>query len=326
MYDVITVGSATVDALARTEFCEMTHDRHDDECIAYPVGSKILMEELILTVGGGGTNTAVSLARLGHKVAFIGKIGSKYNSKRVIEELKKEKVNTSLVIRSKTGHTGYSIILDSKKHDRTILSFRGSNNDLGFNEIDFKKIKTKWFYFSSMIGKSFKTLEKIASYAEKNKIKIAFNISSYLAKKGKNHLKNILKKTKILVLNKEEARLLVGKGDIKNLLKKLIELSPNIVAITDGKHGVFVYENGIFYSGKPHNVNIVETTGAGDAFASSFLCGIIRKNNVEFALRLGMTNAESVIQHHGAKEKLLTYNEALKIMKKRPIKLIKKKL
>ena len=326
MYDVITVGSATVDALARTEFCEMIHDKKNKECIAYPVGAKILMEELVLTTGGGGTNTAVSLARLGHKVAFLGKIGSKYNSKRVIQQLKEEKVNTSLIIRSKTGRTGYSIVLDSKKHDRTILSFRGSNNDLGFNEIDLKKLKTKWFYFSSLMGKSFRTLEKIANYASKNKIKIAFNISSYLAKKGPSYLGNILKKTDILVLNKEEACILVGKNKIEKLLKKLNKLGPDVIAITDGKKGVYVYNNDHIYYGKPTNVKIVETTGAGDAFASSFLCGIIRKNDIEFAMRLGMTNAESVIQHHGAKEKLLKYNEALKIMKKRPIKIIKKKI
>ena len=283
MYDIITIGSATVDALARTEYCDMIHDKNKKELIAYPVGSKILMDELILTVGGGGTNTAVCLARLGHKVAFLGKIGSKYNSKRVIQQLKKEKVNTSLVIRSKTGRTGYSIILDSKKHDRTILSFKGSNNDLRFNEINLKKLKTKWFYFSSMIQNSFKTQEKIANYAEKNNIKIIYNISSYLAKKGKKHLKKILNKINILVLNKEEAELLVGKVDIKNLLKKLTELGPNIVAITDGKHGVYVYDNSNIYSGKPHNINIVETTGAGDAFASSFLSGFIRKDDIEFA-------------------------------------------
>ena len=326
MYDVITVGSATVDALARTEVCEMIHDKKNKECIAYPVGAKILMKELILTVGGGGTNTAVSLSRLGHKVAFLGKIGSKYNSKRVIQQLKQERVNTSLVIRSKTGRTGYSIVLDSKKHDRTILTFKGSNNDLGFNEINFKKLKTKWFYFSSMIGKSFETLEKIASYAHKNNIRIAFNISSYLAKKGPSYLGSILKKTDILVLNKEEAGILVENYKIEKLLKKLNKLGPNIVAITDGKKGVYVYNDNQIYYGKPTNVKIIETTGAGDAFASSFLCGIIRKNDTEFAMKLGMTNAESVIQHHGAKEKLLKYNEALKVMKNKPIRIIKKKI
>ncbi len=324
MYDVITVGSATVDALVRTEFSEMIHDKKNKECIAYPAGSKILMKELVLTTGGGGTNTAVALARLGHKVAFLGKVGSKYNSTMVIKELKKEKVGTSLIVRSKTGRTGYSIVLDSKKHDRTILAFKGSNNDLRFNEIRIKKLKAKWFYFSTMMGESFKTLEKLADYAKKHHIKIAFNISSYLAKKGKNYLKSILKKTDILVLNKEESELLVGRGSMESMLKRLTVLGPETAVITNGKKGVYVLQNDDdFYYGKPNNVKVVETTGAGDAFASSFLSGIIKRNDIEFAIRLGITNAESVIQHHGAKEKLLAYNEALGIMKKTPRKIIK---
>ena len=324
MYDVITIGSATVDALVRTEFFEMVHGKKKEECIAYPVGSKILMKELLLTTGGGGTNTAVALARLGHKVAFLGKVGSKYNSSRVIMELKKEKVNTSLIVRSKTGRTGYSIVLDSKKHDRTILAFKGSNNDLSFREIKLKKLKTRWFYFSTMMGESFRTLEKLADYASKNNIKIAFNISSYLAKKGKVFLGKILKKIDILILNMEEASLLSGKRDkVGNLLKKLSKLGPKIVAITDGKKGAYAYDGKYVYYGRPHNIKIVETTGAGDAFGSSFLSGIIKKDDIKFAIGLGMTNAESVIQHHGAKEILLTYNEALKAMKRRPRKIIK---
>ena len=167
-------------------------------------------------------------------------------------------------------------------------------------------------------------MEKLASYASKNNIKIAFNISPYLAKKGKKFLGNILKKTSILILNKEEAELLSGKKDkVGNLLKNLSKLGLSIVAITDGEKGVYAYDKKNMYYGKPHNVKIVETTGAGDAFASSFLSGIIKKNDIKFAIDLGMTNAESVIQHHGAKEILLTYSEALKAMKKRLRKIIK---
>lgn len=324
MFDVITVGSATVDVFVRTEFCDMVKEKGKD-CIAYPVGSKILVDELILTTGGGGTNTAVSLARLGHKVAFLGKIGTFENSRRVMLDLQNEYVNTSLVVRKPNSRTGYSIILDSVKHDRTILVFRGSNNDLRLNEVKLRKLKTKWFYFSTMMGQSYKTLEKLALYAEKNKIKIMFNISSYLAKKGINYLKPILKRANILVLNKEEAALLAGKGKIRNLLKRLHKAGPKIVAITDGEHGVYISDQNYFYHAKPHKVKVVETTGAGDAFASSFLSGIIKKNDVELAIKLGMTNAESVIKYHGAKNRLLTYNEALRQMKKMPIKVIKKK-
>lgn len=323
MYDVITVGSAAVDALVRTEFSEMVHDKKK-EFIAYPVGAKILMKELVLTTGGGGTNTAVALARLGHKVAFLGKVGSKYNSSRVIKELKSEKVGTSLIVRSKSGRTGYSIVLDSKRHDRTILAFKGSNNDLKFKEIRLKKLKTKWFYFSTMMGASFRTLEKLASYAKKRNINIAFNISSYLAKKGKKFLGNILKNVDILILNREEAELLIGRKErLEILLKSLTGLGPKIVAITDGNNGAYAIYGNMIYCGNPHNVKVVETTGAGDAFASSFLSGMIKKDSIEFAIDLGMTNAESVIQHHGAKNILLTYSAALKAMKRRPRKIMK---
>jgi ribokinase len=316
MYDVITVGSATVDALVKTEFCEMLYGKNKEECVAYPTGSKILIEELNLTVGGGGTNTAVALAKLGHKVAFLGKIGTHENSKRVMESLKKVNVSTSLVIRAKSGRTGYSIILDSLKHDRTILNFRGSNNNLKIHDVPLRKLKTKWFYFSSMIHESFHTLEKLADYAEKNRIKVAFNTSSYLARRGKKYLGKILRKIEILILNYEEAQLLVGKSqDMKTLLDKIQRLGPRIVAITDGKRGVYVIGDGIYYRGHASNVKVAETTGAGDAFASTFLSGMIRKENIEFALKLGMANAESVIQKHGAKEGLLSYNKAMRAMK-----------
>jgi len=326
MYDVITVGSAIVDAYAKTEFSKIIKRRGRGALIAYPCGSKILVQDLILSVGGGGTNSAVALSRLGHKVAFLGKLGAKGNALRVMSDLKKEKVDTSLVIQSKRGRTGYSIILDSKGHDRTILVFRGSNNDLNYNEIRIKKMRTRWFYFSAMMGKSFKTLEKLSEHAARNNIKIVFVLSSYLAEKGVRYLRDIIKTAYILVLNKEEACVLVGNCTTKNLLKRLQKLGPEIIAITDGIKGVNILHNNYLYYGKSHKIKIVETTGAGDAFASSFLSGIIRKNDVEFAMKLGMTNAESVIQHHGTKSKLLSYREALGIMNKKPIRVTKSKL
>jgi len=60
------------------------------------------------------------------------------------------------------------------------------------------------------------------------------------------------------------------------------------------------------------NKEDVETTGAGDSFSSAFLAGIIIKKDIDFALSLGQANAESVIQHIGAKNRLLRLNEALR--------------
>ncbi|MFH1850271.1 MAG: PfkB family carbohydrate kinase [archaeon] len=313
MYDVITVGSATVDMFAKTQFSELIKiisPKREIDLLAYPAGSKILIEELQYSVGGGGTNSAVALSRLGLKVAFLGKIGQGFHSELVLASLKKERVDTSLVCRDKS-RTGYSIILDARGEDRTILAYKGSNNDLGYSEIRTSRLRTGWFYFSSMMGKSFRSMEKLAGFARKNGIKIAFNPSSYLAEMGADHLSHILKATEILILNDDEARLLVGDCPVLGLPRMLSLIGPRIVVVTMGSKGSLAYSGGKLYRVKPRKIRVVETTGAGDAFASGFLAGIIRKHDITFALQLGALNAESVIQHHGAKNNLLSWRKAV---------------
>ena len=83
MYDVITVGSATVDAFAYTErskVIKVEKRAKEQDFIAYPSGTKILLNRLLFMTGGGGTNTAVAFSRLGLKVAYLGKIGNDSNS------------------------------------------------------------------------------------------------------------------------------------------------------------------------------------------------------------------------------------------------------
>ena len=327
MYDVITVGSATVDVFARTHFSELIKiidPKGETDLLAFPSGSKILIDDIEFNTGGGGTNTAVALSRLGHKVAFVGKLGKGTNSEFIHKNLVKEKVH--LLCAHGKGNTGYSIILDTLEHDRTILTYKGINDQLSIKEIPLKKLKTKWLYFGAMMGESFKTLEELADFAHRKNIKIAFNPSTYLAEKGAKYLRKILNNTDLLVLNKEEASLLVGQEHIEDVLFKLRGLGPKIVAVTDGKNQLYVIDKEHIYTAKPPKVKVVDSTGAGDAFASSFLCGIMRKNNIEFAIKLGLANSISVIKYYGAKNILLTYKEAMNAIKRLKIKIHKKKI
>ena len=326
MYDVITVGSATLDVFARTKFSELIKiidPKGETDLLAFPSGSKILIDELEFTTGGGGTNTAVALSRLGHKVAFLGKLGEGTNSDFIRKNLGGE--NIDFLCAHGKGLSGYSVILDTLEHDRTILTYKGINDELRQDEVPYKKLKTKWFYFSAMMGQSFHTLERLAEFARTNKIKIAFNPSMYLAEKGSRNLKNILDRTELLVLNKEEACLLVGQGLVEDLLLKLRGIGPRVVVITDGKHDLHVIDETYIYTAKPPLAKIVDSTGAGDAFAASFLSGLLRKNNIEFAIKIGMVNAMSVISHYGAKNILLTYRKATKEIKRLKVKINKKK-
>ena len=83
-YDIITVGGATLDVFVKTEQEIRKHLNHLDLC--YRVGEKILVKNLLLKTGGGGTNTAVAFARLGLKTGFIGVVGKDDHAKIIINE------------------------------------------------------------------------------------------------------------------------------------------------------------------------------------------------------------------------------------------------
>ena len=322
-YDVITIGSGTLDVFVDTDSEILKKKGSADELMAYPLGSKLLIKKLNFEIGGGGTNTAVSFARFGLKTGWIGSIGKCDNSKNILEILHKEKID--FLGRIGNGVLGYSVILDSIGHDRTILTFKGENNNLDFNDISSNKLKTKWFYFCSMVGKSFITQKKLAKFAYDNKIRLAFNPSSYQAKLGAKVLAPILKYTNLLILNLEEARLLVGQDlEVQELIEKIHKTGPHLVIITDGSKGAYCSDMANIFKVHPHNIKIKETTGAGDAFASSFLGAFIKSDdNVKLALKIALINAQSVIQHYGAKNILLSWNDVVSKEKSKPVKITK---
>jgi ribokinase len=328
MYDVITVGSATMDAFAMTEMAEaisIKNPQEEEIFISYPAGSKIIINDLKFFTGGGGTNTAVAYSRFGLKTAYLGNLGKDENGNLIKKILKKEKVD--FIGTSTKEQTGYSVVLDSMETERTILVYKGSNDNLKFSKIQKNKLKTKWFHLASMVGESFKTVEKLAEYAEKKDIKILFNPSNYLAEKGYDYLYSILKRTEILLLNEEESRLLVKEDNILDRLRILVSFGPKYVIITNGSEDIHAIYDGHYYIVTPNKVkDIKETTGAGDAFASTFLAAMIKGKNIETSLKLALINSQSVIKSLGAKNKLLSSREAMKIMKKTKIKVIKKKV
>jgi ribokinase len=325
MFDVITVGSATVDVfvISKSERIEMLKKKEE---ICFPIGAKILVDDLHMDTGGGGTNCAVAFSRLGLKTGWIGKIGTDMNSRHVMDQIKKEKVKFLGKVQ-KGGSTGYSVIITGKGKDRVILAYKGINDDLKKSDVNFSRLKTKWFYMGSMLGESFKTAEKIAQFAKKKNIKLAFNPSFYVAKMGFKKLKKIITACNLLVLNKEEAQAIAhSKKDVDFLLKKLQAHVP-LVVITDGKKGAYAYNGIDKYTLKVGPQKIVEATGTGDSFASGVLAGIILGFDIEKSMRLGYANGVSVLGHIGAKEKLLTRTQALKAMKSRKLcKIVKKKL
>lgn len=314
MYDIITVGSATVDVFIKTSTKNVKIINTPEHDVCYPVGSKILINDLHFDTGGGGTNSATAFSRLGFKTGWIGKLGSDANSATILETVKKESID--FLGSQSDGLAGYSVILVGVGNDRTILAFKGINDTLSSNDFDLDVLDTKWFYFSSMLNQSWKTLEKLAKFARKNGINYAFNPSLYLAEQGLRSLRKVIDGASVLILNKEESQALTGKNVDKEILKTLQDYA-RIVVITDGANGAVAFDGNVLYSIIPNRIKVVETTGAGDAFASGFVAGVMQNEKLDRALQIGLAESESVIQHIGAKNNLLTKTALEKSLSKR---------
>lgn len=316
MFDVITLGSATVDVYAKTDAAVMSLRRahHLEEVLVYPVGGKILITDLRFSTGGGGTNTAVGFSRLGLRTAYCGALGNDEPGGWIVKELNKERV-AFLGVRLRA-QTNYSVVLDSVRHDRTILAFRDASDKLTWAHLPVRQLKTRWLYSSSLMETSFATLKKLAAWAHKQQILVAFNPSSYQAKMGLLVLAPLLRTLRVLILNREEAALLVGDHPVPTQLARLHEAGPACVVITDGPRGTYCLGPTGAYHAHPKPVTVVETTGAGDAFGCGFVAGLIWGFDEPKALRLGAANAESVVAHYGAKNVLLTKRQALERIKR----------
>ncbi len=315
MTDVLTIGSATVD-----HFMEI-----EQSFSSIKAGDKILIKNAHTYSGGSASNAAAALSTLGLKVKMLAKLGEDHDAEFIVQEMKKYHVE-NICLHHSQHHTDFSTIISStKEKDRIIYTFKEASRDLEKNDFKQQDLAASWLYIGSLMGKSFETGKKIIGNTKNS---VLFNPSLYLAQKGKKYLEPILKATKILVLNLEEAQavLKTSSADIELLLTGLYQASPRIVIITNGEKRLHALFNRTIYSLQPPKVKVVHTAGAGDAFTAGFLAGVIKRYQFEDALRLGQVNALAVIQHIGCKNKLLTEKEAKEGMRKYKIKVSKRRI
>lgn len=301
-FDVACIGNATEDVFIHI------HPRMFRGEVVLTPGRKIEIDDLDVFTGGGGTNCAVGFARLGLRTALLAEIGNDESGNTVLAEMKKEGVSRSLIIRSKELGTAYSAILTGFG-DRIILTYRGATAQLGDNKkINWSMLgKAEWFYISSLHKKT-SLVHKLAGFASKHKIKVAWNPGKVEVSAGLKKLAPVLRHIDVLMVNAEEAALL-AKGrnaDIAGNMKKIKRFCGGLVVVTDGTKAIRVFDGKKMHTGRPFRVKVLDTTGAGDAFNCAFVSALHYRRPISEAIEWGCANAASVIQVLGTKNILLT--------------------
>ena len=319
MFDIITIGSAAKDIfLQGIGFVNFNSKKFKTgKGICLNLASKNNVSKADLLNGGSAVNTAVTFSRQELKSAAILRIGDDLFGKDILRFLKKEKININFIQKDKKEKTAFSVVFVDKNGERTILDYKGAGRNINEKEISWDKIKTHWFYVGTLGGNK-QFLEKIFSFAKKNKIKIAGNPSLADLKILKNN-QSLLKNYDIFLVNQEEASYLTDIPYIKEkeIFKKLDKLVDGIVVMTKGTKGVSVSDGKNIYKAGIFPQKAIDRTGAGDAFDSGFVSGLIKeskdykieKSAMIYAIRLGLANATSVVENIGANQGILTKNE-----------------
>lgn len=309
-FDIVTIGSATRDVFLRSRAIKIMRDDQfstgEAECFA--LGSKIEIDDIVFETGGGATNTAVGFARQGFRTSFIGKIGhSDARGDLVLDELRKEKVDTSLVVRSKHKMTAYSVILLTPRGERTVLVYRGASAHFHPHDFHWRTFKADWLYVTSLGGQH-DVIKGVWAKARQRGMKIAWNPGSKELSHGLKKLRPLLAQTDILSVNQEEATSLLGLNRFQHAqaFDQLRKIVGGVVVVTLGTDGSLGGNAREAWHAGIHHIKVTDTTGAGDAYGCGFTARYIQtKGSIPKSLQFGNANSESVIQRIGAKDGLL---------------------
>jgi len=324
MYDLLTVGSATEDVFVIVHDAKVVcieDARSETSYLALPRGAKLSVDHLEVMTGGGATNVAVAAKLMGLNTGCVCKVGMDGPGRRVVEELRGYGVGTDLVLYSQELRTGYSVLITDYSGERTVLVHRGATCELSMDELCLDMLaQTQWLYVGSLRGPAAQVFFDLPAFAAERGIKLAINPGDTQLSLGMEGLAPVLAHTEIIFVNKEEAYQLTGvqpertRDDEQQMMRMLHEAGCRYVVITEGAEGSSGYDGESYYLVPAYDAEVASTVGAGDSFAAGCLAGLHRGLTLPEAMKIGAINASHVIRRIGAKNGLLTWDEAIRAL------------
>lgn len=301
MFDIISIGAATTDIFIKSS--ELLESKR---FLSLKRSSKNEISESLICSGGGATNSATTFSRLGLKTALVSLIGDDPLVEYIKKDLIKEKINHQFLVISKKDQTDFSLILVSSNGTRSILTSRGLTR-LESKNIPWDKLKTKWLYLTSLEG-NLPLLEELIGFSKENNIKISFN-PGLRELKQRRQLIPLLKHLDFLLLNRVEAEILADTNHKNSSFYEKLKLFAPLIAVTNGHLGAKILTPSQTLFSPIINTRPIDETGAGDAFGSAFVAGLINNYSLNQCLSWGIHNSASVVSALGAKAGILTLSK-----------------
>lgn len=299
---VITIGSNTLDALIQVKDI-LRFELFDKDIVkkytAIEYSRKLNVESIRFFPGGSGANIAANCAMLGFHAIYIGVVGKDFSAQICIEDLKKRGVDLTHLIQTDEDCTAFSVILKTEwGKDRSILAYKGANNLLKPEDVKeelFENIAA--FAWTSLTSESgCKAIEKAISLTKNNGGLVFAAPSMSIIKNNPKWAKILITHSDVVSMNAEEAQEFTKEQERIYAARKIHELGPKLVSITDGARGSLISDGKKIIRNGIYDVDVSDTTGAGDAFLSGLLLSKLNNYPLEKMAKIAsaMSSLESI--------------------------------
>ena len=256
---------------------------------AFPsLGREVLASSLRMVLGSSSAICAAGLARLGAKVDFVGKVGGDYYGDFIVEELDRLGVNTRYVIHDSIIRTGATISL-AYAGDRALVTYLGCISHLRAEEVDtsifrrYRHLHVGSYFLQRGLQAGLPELFRAAHRAG-----LTVSLDTGCDPEGRwggERLLTLLEQVDVFLPNEEEACAIAGVDDAEMALRELSKHA-RMVVVKRGPAGAISLRDGQVVHVPPPQVEVVDTTGAGDSFNAGFIYAyVLRRMPLEEALR-----------------------------------------
>jgi sugar/nucleoside kinase (ribokinase family) len=257
--------------------------------------------------GGSAANTIAGIVSLGGKAAFIGKVKQDALGEIFTHDLQSLGVHYTTEAAKHGLSTALCLVAVTPDAERTMATFLGATREITKDDIDENIISTaKITYLEGYLWEeqhSKEAMREAIRLAVKHGSEIALSLSdSFCVTRHKEEfLELVSKNVDILFANEAEIKELFDASKVEDTLETLSGMC-RVTAITLGDRGsIIVSNNEATHIPAAKNLNVVDTTGAGDLYASGFLYGYTHGYSISDCGHIATIAASEVIQHLGAR-------------------------
>lgn len=322
MVKVLGLGNALVDVLIGIE-----NDRILNQ-LNLPKGSMQLVDENFLNLatnatqglkqsvaaGGSAANTINGIANLGVKCSFIGKISDDKYGEYYKNDMLKNGIEP-ILLKGKA-QTGRATVFISKDSERTFGTYLGSAIEMVSEELTPEMFDGyNYFHIEGYLVQNQSLIRKAMQLAHQKGVKVSLDLASYnVVEANRDFLKEVIEKyVDIVFANEEEAKAFTGKTPEESL-HELAKIA-DIAVVKIGSKGSMIKRKDEVVNVGVIKVNSIDTTGAGDLYASGFIYGLAKGLTLEKCGQIGAILSGKVIEVVGPKMNEETWTQITQMVK-----------